>query len=130
MNYEVAQECTYLSDKEQITFPEAVRRLYEAGIESYYADLLMENKTFYEGNEAFVVESKDKSSKTIAKIFNGEKVQQAIRQIQTGKIKYQKFLHEIMDAGVISYSVFIHGKKAIYFGRNGEMHIEEFPKSG
>ncbi len=32
-------------------------------------------------------------------------------------------------AGTIAYWVFRTGKKVIYFGRKGEFHIEEFPKS-
>jgi hypothetical protein len=33
-----------------------------------------------------------------------------------------------MNSGVISYMVFITGRKAVYFGRCGEQHVEEFPK--
>ncbi len=32
-------------------------------------------------------------------------------------------------AGVIAYWAFLTGKKVIYFGRKGEMHIEEFPRA-
>jgi hypothetical protein len=30
---------------------------------------------------------------------------------------------------VIAYWAFLTGKKVIYFGRKGEFHIEEFPRS-
>jgi hypothetical protein len=32
-----------------------------------------------------------------------------------------------MEAGCSHYEVFISGKKAIYFGRDGSQHIELFP---
>jgi uncharacterized protein YbcV (DUF1398 family) len=30
-------------------------------------------------------------------------------------------------AGVIGYWAFLSGRKVIYFGRKGELHVEEFP---
>jgi hypothetical protein len=32
-----------------------------------------------------------------------------------------------MEAGTASYGVFLNGRKAIYFGRNGDFHVEPFP---
>jgi hypothetical protein len=32
-----------------------------------------------------------------------------------------------MAAGTASYSVYLNGRKAIYFGRNGDFHVEPFP---
>lgn len=127
MNREVAKECLLLSEKEQITFPEVVARLYQAGIESYQANLLAGNTIFYHGNETFSVPLNIHAGSKAAHSFTADKVVQAIRAIQAGAIKYQEFLKEIMDAGVIYYAVYITGRKAIYFGRNGEQHVEHFP---
>ncbi len=118
-----------LSAEEKITFPEVVARLKEANIELYYADLLVPTKTYYSKNEAYVVPFTLKSEKNVGSVFKGEQVKDAIVQIQTGKIKYQEFLRKIMQAGVISYFVFINGHKAIYFGKLGEQHVEEFPNT-
>ncbi|HEY5259022.1 MAG TPA: DUF1398 family protein [Rhabdochlamydiaceae bacterium] len=128
MNFEVAKECTHLSDEEKITFPEVVRRLHEAGIESYYADLLSSTRTFYAKSIAHTVNSLENHDNKAADAFNAEEVVNAIRHIQAGKIQYREFVKKIMDAGVISYMVFIDGHKAIYFGRRGDFHIEEFRK--
>jgi len=127
MNFTIAKECTILSDEEKITFPEVVSCLHKAGIESYYADLLMPNKTFYFENTAFTINC-SLSTKKVADFFNPQGIAAAIREIQTGQIKYQEFIRKIMDAGVISYMVFIKGQKTIYFGRKGEQHAEEFSK--
>jgi uncharacterized protein YbcV (DUF1398 family) len=128
MNYEVAKECTLLSDEEKITFPQVVRRLMEAGIESYYTDLLSSNKTYYAENTAYTVDCTLNQKSKVADSFNQEGVAKTIKQIQSGEIQYQEFMRKIMEFGTISYMVFIKGRKAIYFGRRGEMHIEEFPK--
>lgn len=125
---DVVRECTRLSDEEKINFPEIVRRLVDAGIELYYADLLSENKVYYAQNEAFKVDSSIKAKREVAYSFDAKGIIDAIRQSQAGSIRYQEFLRRILNCGVISYMVFINGRKAIYFGRNGEQHIEEFPK--
>ncbi len=129
MNYQVVKECTVLSDEGKITFPESVRRLVEGGIELYYADLLASIKTYYSKNEAYTVNFSFASKREVSSIFSAEGVKGAIRQIQSGQINYQEFLRKIMDSGIISYMVFLTGKKAVYFGRYGEQHIEEFPKN-
>jgi uncharacterized protein YbcV (DUF1398 family) len=127
MNYDVVKECTLLSDQEKISFPEVVARLDEANIEMYYADLLVPSKTYYSKNEAYVVPCTCNSEKIVGSMFNQDLVMDAIRLIQSGKIKYQEFIHKIMEAGVVSYSVFITGRKAIYFGKKGEQQVEQFP---
>ncbi len=35
-----------------------------------------------------------------------------------------------MKAGVTDYTVYIAGEKAIYNGRNGDFHIEQFAPRG
>lgn len=127
MKFKIAEECSHLSDNEQITFPEVVKRLMDAGVDSYYVDLVSHTKTFYADNQSYSVKGSHHAA-PIGDAFNGQKVVNAIRQIQQGAIKYQTFLKKIMDAGTFSYHVFITGRKAMYLGKNGEMHIEEFPK--
>lgn len=128
MNFEVAKECVHLSDKEELTFPEVVSKLMKAGIESYYADLLGAKRIFYAKNTAYPVDCLEENKYKAGDIFHHDKVIQAIKQIQAGQIKYQEFLKKILEAGVINYMVYISGKKVIYLGRRGEMHIEDFPK--
>jgi uncharacterized protein YbcV (DUF1398 family) len=127
MDYEICKECARLSDQEKITFPEVVARLEQANIELYYADLLVPSKTFYSGNEAYVMPCSLKSDKIIGAEFNRDNIIKAIRLIQSGQINYQEFLRQVMEAGVVSYFVFIKGRKAIYFGKMGEQHVEQFP---
>ncbi len=129
MNFQVVEECTKLSDEGKMTFPETVMRLDKAGIESYAANLLVPNKIYYAGNESHEVSFKLKGGRKVGAAFRQEDVVKAIRAIQANQIDYQEFLRQIMDAGVIFYLVFIKGRKVIYFGRNGEQHLESFPSN-
>ena len=127
MNIEIAEECSRLSDKDKITFPEVVARLAQSGIESYAANLLVPNKIYFAGNESHSIPLKLKGERKVANVFKQEGVVEALRAIQGGKIGYPEFLKRIMDAGVISYLVFIKGRMAMYLGRKGEQYIERFP---
>jgi len=127
MNYEVVKECAALAEQEKIAFPEVVARLDKAEIDFYYTDLLIPNKTFYANNEAFVVPCSFNSKKKVSNVFKADKVVQAIRLCQSMQIKYQEFIKLVKEAGVISYFVFIKGRKMVYFGKRGEQLIENFP---
>lgn len=127
MNYEIAAECTKLSEDEKITFFEVIMRLDKGGIEAYQANLLVPNKVYYQANEAFEVPLNIKSQANVVAPFDQERVITALRSIQSKEIGYQEFLKQILEGGVIFYLVFIKGRKAIYFGRNGEQYVENFP---
>lgn len=127
MKTDVIMECTSRSLAEQITFPEVVMKLAEAGVERYIADLVGK-KTFsygrqgetHTGDLAF-------AERFIPEQLDAAAVKQTIGDVQQGRIKYQTFLRRIMEAGCAHYEVFITGRRAIYFGRDGSQHIEEFP---
>ncbi|MEA3162762.1 MAG: hypothetical protein QOE88_580, partial [Verrucomicrobiota bacterium] len=46
---------------------------------------------------------------------------------QTDKIRYPEFIKRSAAAGVIAYWAFLTGRKVIYFGRQNEFHVEDFP---
>jgi uncharacterized protein YbcV (DUF1398 family) len=127
MNYEVIKECMALSAEGKGSFPETVQSLLKAGVELYYADLLASSTTYYAGNTAYALNHELASKRGVADAFNADGLIAAIKQVQAGHITYQEFLKQIMDAGVVSYMVFLKGRKLVYFGRKGEQHAEEFP---
>lgn len=130
MKIDVIKECTSLSLSEKITFPEVVVKLAEAGVERYIADLVGKKK-FSFGKQG-ETHTGDLTFKNIAipEQFDTAEVKRTIADIQQGRIQYQTFLRRIMEAGCTHYEVFITGHRAVYFGRNGLQHIEEFPKAG
>ena len=127
MDIKVIKECTAASLAEQITFPEVVMKLAAAGVERYIVDIVGKKKlTFGKEGETHTAELAFDSSNIPAQL-DAVAVKRAISDIQQGRTKYQTFLKQIMAAGCSHYEVFITGRKAIYFGRDGARHIENFP---
>ena len=63
----------------------------------------------------------------IADTFSADAIVVALEAIRERRIDYPQFLREIMEAGSVQYAVYLTGHKAIYFGRRGEFHVENFP---
>ncbi|MBY0357303.1 MAG: DUF1398 family protein [Candidatus Obscuribacterales bacterium] len=126
MNIAVIKECTDLSLAGKITFPEVVKKLSDIGTERYTVDLVGKCKYSYGLNDEVHNETLTFEGPQIAKVFDTQSVKDTIADIQQGKISYVEFLHRIMEAGCSHYEVFIRGKQAIYFGRDGSQHVERF----
>jgi uncharacterized protein YbcV (DUF1398 family) len=127
MNTEIIAECMKASFA-NTPFPAVVQKLAGAGITGYNADLIALRKTYYNGG----VESADErmpltEAPAIAANFDRDAVQATVKAIQRQKIGYAEFLRHIMQAGCARYSVFFGGRKAMYFGRDGEFYTEPFP---
>lgn len=130
MDERVIHECTQLAFENKMSFPETVKRLLAIGVERYYADLLLLQKTYYGANGATHLERLPlQDAPKIGESFEVEKVKDAIGAIQKQQIDYAQFLRRIMAAGTVCYAVFLDGKRAIYTGRKGDFHVEHFPGS-
>jgi uncharacterized protein YbcV (DUF1398 family) len=129
MNIEVLKNEMAGSLAGTIAFPAVVRTLVAEGVESYHADLVRLEKTFYTPGGKTHVEKLDFPTRPIGKEFDHAEVLAALRASQAGVQEYPEFLRRVMDAGTTSYTVFLNGRRAIYFGRKGEFHVEEFPRT-
>ena len=54
-------------------------------------------------------------------------VHAGVRAIQQGKLTYKAFCERIAEAGCVGYHVSLAGRRAVYYGRTGENHVELFP---
>jgi len=109
-------------------FPAVVQRLAGAGVMSYTADLVSLRKTYYgPDRDAHDEPMPLQQAPAIAPAFDSPGVAAAVKAIQRGEIGYAEFLRRIMDAGCSHYEVFIAGRKAMYFGRDGAYYTEPFP---
>jgi uncharacterized protein YbcV (DUF1398 family) len=123
----VVRECTSASDQERITFPAVVGMLLQAGVERYHADLLRGEKTYYvPSGESEVVKSTH-TGENPAVLFCPGDVEAAIRASQSQSIGYNEFCARIAAAGCVGYFVSLAGRRAVYYGRTGECHVEHFP---
>jgi uncharacterized protein YbcV (DUF1398 family) len=113
----------------KLIFPEVVRRLLSAGVESYFADAAKGEETFYMPDGQTHVEKMALPPMKIADEFSSSGIISAIRAAQMDTIRYPEFMKRAAAAGVIGYWAFLTGKKVIYFGRKGEVHVEEFPRA-
>jgi uncharacterized protein YbcV (DUF1398 family) len=123
----VVEDCTRASDDGSISFPQVVARLAEAGVEQYHADLRRAEKTYYVADDSSHVVSSRAITACYASAFSAEGVEAAVRASQAGEIGYAQFCERIAAAGCIGYLVSLVGRRAVYFGRTGESHVELFP---
>ena len=128
MDTQVMEEATSRSLQGTITFGEVVKNLLAIGVESYDADLVCMEKTYYMPNGQTHTEKLNYKGPGIAQDFSEQEVVTALKAIQKQEINYVEFLNRILKAGTTRYIVFLAGKKAIYYGRRGDFYIENFPK--
>jgi uncharacterized protein YbcV (DUF1398 family) len=129
VNTKVMHDVLAESQAGKLIFPEVVRRLLEAGVESYFCDLATGAETFYTSDGGTHVEKMTLPLSPVAAEFSPSDVIAAIRGAQTDQIRYPEFMKRAAAAGVIAYWAFLTGRKVIYFGRKGESHVEEFPRA-
>ncbi len=112
-----------------ISFPEVVSCLLRAGVEYYHVDYVTRKKTFYSTQrEAPVTTEIDYDDlPAVAADFDLAGVKAAILDSQRNGQHYRDFTRRAMAAGVQGYFAFLHGKRVVYFGRQGDLHIEWFP---
>jgi uncharacterized protein YbcV (DUF1398 family) len=128
MNTEAMHKALAGSQAGKLTFPEVVGMLISSGVESYFADLLRGEETFYTADGETHREQMTLPPAKIAADFSQPGVVAAIRAAQADQIRYPEFVKQVTAAGTIGYWAFLTGKKVIYFGRKGEFHVEEFPR--
>ena len=123
MNTEAMRKALADSQAGQLTFPEVVGMLVNAGVESYFADLLRGEETFYTTDGETHRERMTLPPAKIVADFSQPALVAAIRAAQADQIRYPEFVKQATAAGTIGYWAFLTGKKVIYFGRNGEFHV-------
>jgi uncharacterized protein YbcV (DUF1398 family) len=127
MNTDTIAECMTLSFADT-PFPQVVQRLVGAGVNSYTADLIKLRNTYYDtGGEAYDEPLPLRDGPAIAPAFDAAAVAATVKAIQRAEIGYVEFLRRIMRSGCAHYEVFIAGRKAMYFGRDGAFYTEPFP---
>ena len=119
-------EMTHASDEDRTTFPQVVASLVAAGVERYHADFVCSERVFYMPDGTFERVPAHKVPQA-AQVFSARDVEAAVRAIQRNEIHYREFCGLVTQAGCVGYHVFIAGRRVVYYGRDGEQHIEYFP---
>lgn len=112
-----------------MAFPEIVGRLAQIGVERYHADYSRQEITYYLADGDSLVVATLHPSHASAPEFSVSAVEAAVRQSQRNEHTYLDFIRKTMAAGCVGYFVQISGRHVVYFGRNGESHVEHFPST-
>lgn len=126
---QVIQACARGALSGELAFPAIVRSLAQIGVERYHADYSRQEITYYlSDGDSLAVGAAHPSHATAAE-FSPLAVEAAVRQSQRNEHTYVDFIRKTMSAGCVGYFVQITGRRVLYFGRNGESHVEHFPAS-
>lgn len=115
------------SQRGELVFPEVVRRMLEAGVESYFVDVARAEDVVYLRDGSTLTTKADLALDPVTENFSEAELVSAIRGAQKDEIRYPEFMRRACAAGVVAYWAFLTGRKVIYFGRKGELHVEHFP---
>jgi uncharacterized protein YbcV (DUF1398 family) len=124
-------QCSKASEENRMSFPEVVMTLMQAGVESYFADFRRSTKTYYlPDGESLEIPAETIAARP-ARVFDVAAVRDAIREAQANgpEYTYRGFCEKVVAAGCVGYIVSIAGRRAVYFGRTAETHVELFPSA-
>lgn len=127
---EISKNCLSGAENDTLNFPQIVGNLIAAGFESYIIDFRLSKAFYFLPNGEAVSLDTHKIPEKIGKDFDVETIKSAIKeaQQQVDGYTYKGFCAKIMKAGCFGYIVSFVGKRAVYFGRTGETHVEHFPQ--
>lgn len=123
----VIQACAHGASTGEMTFPEIVEQLTQIGVERYHADYSRQEVTYYFPDGDSITVATPHSAHTTAPQFSASGVEAAVRQSQRNEHTYGDFIRKTMAAGCVGYFVQLTGRRVLYFGRDGESHVEHLP---
>lgn len=125
----IARECLEAAHTGGMNFPAIIGRLIAAGFEGYLVDYRCGTQSYYLPDGDAVTLPLPHSAGTIAPIFDAESVERLIRWAQADgpDYSYPAFCEQVKEAGCAGYLVTLLGRRVVYYGRTGDMHVEHFP---
>ncbi len=124
---QIIEHCARSSKDGTAHFPDIVRALVDAGVESYFADYRADATTYYLPDGSTHAVALAPPDVAIAERFDAPALQQAIRGAQAGRVMYPEFMLLSRAAGCVGYATWLAGRHVVYYGRRGETHVERFP---
>jgi uncharacterized protein YbcV (DUF1398 family) len=126
----VAEGCLHGAESNSMTFPEIVGKLMQAGFESYSIDFRRATATYYLPDGESIVLPTHRLHAPVSATLNVAVLQAAIKEAQQSapNYTYLGFCEKVMTGGCAGYVVSFSGRRAVYFGRTAETHVEHFPQ--
>ena len=125
----LARQCLDGAEQDAMTFPQIVGALTLGGFESYAVDYRRATATYYLPSGDSLELPAERSDPAVGETFDAAALQAAIREAQTlaPGYTYRGFCAKAKAAGCAGYMVSFTGRRAVYFGRTAETHVEPFP---
>lgn len=125
-----ARTCLDGAHTDTMSFPQIVAALAAEGFEGYAVDFRRGTATYYLPDGDSVELAKERPDGPIAAALDAAALQAAIReaQRQAPGYSYRGFCAKAAGAGCAGYMVSFSGRRALYYGRTGETHVEPFPQ--
>jgi uncharacterized protein YbcV (DUF1398 family) len=127
---DIAENCLRGAEDGGMDFPEIVGTLMQAGFESYAIDFRRATATYYLPDGESIVLPTQRHDTPIVATLDVVALQAAIREAQQAApdYSYRRFCEKVMAGGCAGYVVSFSGRRAVYFGRTAETHVEHFPQ--
>ena len=130
MNSEIILEVATNTLSGAMSFPDAVGKLLAAGVEFYHVDYVRLRKTCYSADgKSVTTPIAYEDLPAVAPAFDAAALRANILDSQQKGQPYREFTRRAMAGGVAGYIAFLRGKRVLYFGRDGEQHVEWFPRA-
>ncbi len=125
----IARACLEGAETGSMAFPQIVGTLMREGFESYMVDFRRAVATYYLPDGDSVELATHRVDSPVAAAFDAQRMQAAIgeAQRQVPGYTYKGFCEKAATAGCAGYIVSFAGRRALYFGRSAETHVERFP---
>jgi uncharacterized protein YbcV (DUF1398 family) len=126
----VVHACLAGAENNTMTFPQIVATLIAGGIESYAIDFRRATATYYRPDGSSLQLATHRVGAPVAAAFDPAPIRAAIKAAQdlAPGYSYRGFCRKVVAAGCAGYMVSFPGRRAVYFGRDGETHVEHFPR--
>jgi uncharacterized protein YbcV (DUF1398 family) len=121
------RECSAGSIAGRLRFPDVLAAMAAHGVERYMVDYAGCETAFYLPCGAMLRVPAHRPSEPIAATFDADGVARAVLAAQAGSIDYAAFSDRVARAGCAGYHVSLPGRRVVYHGRSGELHVEHFP---
>jgi uncharacterized protein YbcV (DUF1398 family) len=124
----VAMACLEAAQQGRMAFPQIVGALSEAGFESYAIDFRRAVATYYLPDGTSIELPTHRTAASVAATLDLSALRAAIgdAQRQVPGYTYAGFCEKAVSAGCAGYIVSFIGRRAVYFGRTAETHVEYF----
>ena len=125
----IAASCIHAAETGKMSFPEVIGALMAAGFESYAIDFRRSTATYFTPDGDSIELQTHHVDEAVSSHFDADALHAAIReaQQQVAGYTYTGFCNKAALAGCAGYIVSFTGRRAVYFGRTAETHVEHFP---